>query len=676
MERYKDLKIIVPISLDLDWLSKEAIVEEILERYNNYGIKTFCLSAPCGGWRSVGYPSKERYVEFAELFKTVKEDLSDYDIELGWWNTLTLKNGGTFLRLVQDNGEEHPFAGCPYDPVFAKRFSEDIATFAEIANPSFIVTEDDFSVRAAKGCYCKYHLDEFARRMGRYYSREEILAKTREGSAEAIEFNKAWRELLRDSLVELATAVRKEVDKKNPEIPIGYMQPGFSYQEGHATPDVARALAGERHTPFVRFYGTDYGYGDTKRIPNWLYSPLYEKQSIKGDFCFLHESDTFPHTRYFRSGKQMAALMGCVYSMGYDGSTFQTNQLLDDGGEEDAYAKMLKMERTRFTVVSNLSKQCEVRGVELHFDPFFNTFMGGIPSSSSNYSETPKNNFPCWLHAVGKWGLPYSTAEEPVAFLDEFFARYESEEKIKKYLSKTLFIDAEAAKALCERGFGKYLGVEIGAKVTEKHERLAYDLGAREVILEKFRHLNKGAHMPGPYMYSNSGSGDAFEVLVTDEACEVITELYSYDKKLITPLMTRFENELSGKVIVFGITVNSKNHSQSLLNYRRQHLVQHLVSWGADEYVYVKNDPIVFVIQNEAKNEKESGFRAMLTLTNLSEDPIDALLLHLPEHLQGKEYLKLQHNGEWTHLETRKTADGIELCEALSGLGTIYILIK
>ena len=184
--------------------------------------------------------------------------------------------------------------------------------------------------------------------------------------------------------------------------------------------------------------------------------------------------------------------------------------------------------------------------------------MGGIPSSSSNYSETPKNNFPCWLHAVGKWGLPYSTAEEPVAFLDEFFARYESEEKIKKYLSKTLFIDAEAAKALCERGFGKYLGVEIGAKVTEKHERLAYDLGAREVILEKFRHLNKGAHMPGPYMYSNSGSGDAFEVFIRPDLKKPFyVEVQVNADGMIWPLLHKLEPVGSWQVVNSEITDHS-----------------------------------------------------------------------------------------------------------------------
>jgi len=676
MEQYKDLRIIVPISLDLDWLGKEAIIEEILERYENYGIKAFCLAAPCGGWRSVGYPSRERYVQFAELFKAVKEELSEYDIELGWWITLTVKNGGSFTRIVQDNGEEHPFACCPYDPEFIKRFSEDVATFAEIAKPSFIITEDDFSIRAAKGCYCKYHLSEFARRMGKYYSREDIIAKNNEGTPDAIAFVREWREVLKDSLVGMGRAVREELDKKSPEIPMGIMQPGYTYMEGDATYEVARAFAGERHTPFVRFFGTDYGYGDAKKIPSLVYSTLFEKQRIKGDFCFLHESDTYPHTRYYHSGKQMRALMSSVYSFGYDGSTFQTNQLLDDGGEETAYARMLARERNRFTVVSNLARECEIRGVEIHFDPFFNTFFGNIPESSENYRKTPGTVYPCWLHAVSRWSLPYSTREEPVAFWDEYSARGASDETIKKYLSKTLFLDAAAAGALCEKGFASYLGVEVGEPVLKKHERLEYDLGAREIICEKFIYLNKGKHMPSPHMFSVTGNGKAYELRVVDDNCEVISELYSYDKKLITPLMTRFENELGGKIIVFGVTVNNQNHSHSVLNYRRQRLIQHLVSGGSDEYVYAKNDPIIFIIQNEAKDEATSGFGAMLTLSNLGEDDIEALALHLPSRLRGRIYQKLEESGEWTHLDVTETDDGIIINQKLDGLGTMFVLIK
>ncbi len=207
-------------------------MEEILERYNNYDIKAFCLAAPFGGWRGTGYPSKDRYREFAELFLSVKETLKDYEIELGWWIVLTVKNGGGFTPIIKDDRTKHPFACCPSDPEFIQRFSEDVAMFAKIAKPSFIITEDDFSVRAASGCYCDYHLNEFARRMGKHYSREEILEKYQEDTPEAVEFVRTWRTVLKDSLVHFAAAVRRELDKESPEIPMGCMQPGCTFEEG------------------------------------------------------------------------------------------------------------------------------------------------------------------------------------------------------------------------------------------------------------------------------------------------------------------------------------------------------------------------------------------------------------------------------------------------------------
>jgi hypothetical protein len=42
--------------------------------------------------------------------------------------------------------------------------------------------------------------------------------------------------------------------------------------------------------------------------------------------------------------------------------------------------------------------------------------------------------------------------------------------------------------------------------------------------------------------------------------------------------MTRFENELSGRVVVMGMTVKG-NLSQSLFNYRRKRLFEEMLLW-------------------------------------------------------------------------------------------------
>ena len=133
-----ELFTVVPIGIDdYDYFDKEKIIEVILEMYNDYGIKCFGLCCPNKGFRSVGYPSKEYYAEIAKNFKEIKEELNDYkDIILGWWNILTIKNGGSFEPIVKANGQEHAFSSCPLDPEFIKRFSEDIAMFAAVAKPA------------------------------------------------------------------------------------------------------------------------------------------------------------------------------------------------------------------------------------------------------------------------------------------------------------------------------------------------------------------------------------------------------------------------------------------------------------------------------------------------------------------------------------------------------------
>ena len=662
-----ELFTVVPIGIDdYDYFDKEKIIEVILEMYNDYGIKGFGLCCPNKGFRSVGYPSKEYYAEIAEKFKEIKEELRDYkDIVLGWWNILTIKNGGSFEPIVKANGQEHAFSSCPLDPEFIKRFSEDIAMFAAVAKPAFIITEDDYSMLASSGCYCERHLKEFALRIGKYYTRQEVIENCNAKNNEGIEFIKKWRELRKDSLVELAKAVRKELDKESPEIPMGYMQSGYALPDGDVTESLARAFAGEKHRPFVRFHGTGYGNFDQKDIPSLLYSPLFEKQRMPENFIFLHESDTFPHIRFYRAGKQMRALMSNVFSFGFDGSIFICNQCLDDCTEEKTFAKMYKAEKKRFEAASKISKLCEVRGVELHCDAFYNTLT---PYDGSNY--------PHWTYSIGRFGIPYSSKEEPVVFWDVNNARFSDDETVKKNLSKTIFLDGLSAKVLTERGYGEYLGVNVGESVLDIHKKLGFDLVAREIICEPYAHLSKGRNMHPAHMYSPDGMGTQYNMEVTSPETEVVTELVSFDKNIVIPAMTYFENSLGGKVIVMAMSVVYENKSQALINYRRQRLIQHFITTTSDNYVIAKNEPDIMVVQNEAKNVNEAGFISMLTLTNLCYDDLESLSLVLPTKYRNKTYLKMNPNGEFEPLNTQNTEDGITVLEEFSGLETKYILIK
>ncbi len=661
----KELDIIVPICIDLNWLTKEEIIQEILKHYKSYGFSRFALASPSVGYRSTGYPSSEVFWKQAELFLSIKNELKEYPIDLGWWIATTFKSGPSplFTRQVDSKGNIHPFSNCPLDINFKKQFAENTALFAEIAKPSFIVTEDDFTIRGAKGCFCEYHLKEFSKKQGRYFSREELVNALEKRTPEAIEIIRNWREVLKESLIGMAQALRKEIDIKSPEIPIGYNQAGGVDYDGAGTEEIARALAGPRHTPFSRLYGSFYGGFKTKELPRCLYHSLFSKQHINGDFAFYHETDTFPHTRHFSSGSQMRAMMGAVYSFGFDGSIFHSLGLLDNPDEETAYAKMFSKERVRFNTINTLAKKCDLVGVNIDYDPFWNTVDATISPS-----------IPLWANIIGRFAIPYTTLSSRVSFWDERQAKYCDDETIMEALSNGLFLDADAAKALCKRGFGKYLGVDIGDDILLGNN-IIYDLGAREVICEKFVHENSGRCMHSAHMLAAGGNGKLLKMSVTDDNCEVISEFYTYDKKTVLPAMTRFENSLGGKIVVMGITLHH-NNSQSLINYRRQRLIQDLLVWCSDDFAFVKDAPDVYTIMNEAKDKDTDGFSGMLTVINLCEDDLEEVKIHLPKKWQMMSSLKtVNENGELVKCRYTREFDDIILKHNLNYLSPLYLII-
>ena len=654
------LDIMIPVSLDLDWPTREEIVASIIEQNEKYGFKKFLLAAPGVGWRSKPYPDTRVFERFALLYREVADELSGRDITLGWWDTLTVKSGSheDLQPIVKADGTDHPFANCPIDEKFRMRFAKNVAAFARIAKPSVIYFEDDYSINAAAGgygCFCPLHLSEFARREGRTYTREQLLSIFGERDTESLAIQRRYRELMRDSLVGLSEAIRRELDLKSPEIPIGLNQAGSSDLDGNMTAAVCSALAGKRHIPESRIYGAFYCGGELKGIPKRLYHAIYSREHIEGEFKFYHESDTFPHTRFFSSAKQMKAFMAIAYSSGFIGSLFQTQQLLDDPNEENAYGEMFLSERDRFNALATDVALCERRGVSLPYDPFYNTIDGLMRDSD-----------PYWCRVLDMFGIPYTTREAGVTFIDSRQARYSTDDEIIRYLSGGVFLDGDAAHELCRRGFGKYIGVEVGGDVAEG--KTVYDLGAREVISPPFDSLSKGKNMPIAHMFCSGGNGILRKLTPIDESVEVISRAYTFDKKCLTVAMTRFENELSGRVVVMGMTVRG-NLSQSLFNYRRKRLFEEMLLWCSEDIPFVRREPAVHMIYNRPR--EDADFDAILTLINLGDDTLASLELYLPESLRMRDILSLDRDGRWKELSYTRSDDGItvnaplELCEPL-----------
>lgn len=661
----KEIEIFIPVALDLDWPTADSVIECIKEQNERYGFENFFLACPGGGWRSKGHPEMADFDRMADLFNEVKRGLADTGVTLGWWNTLTVKSGmhESFTRIVESDGKTHPFASCPLCESFKVRFAEDIAYFAAKTKPASIIFEDDYSIGTAAGpfgCLCDAHIAEFSRREGRAYTREELVLEFEKRDEESLALQKRYSALMRDTMVALSEAVRREVDKESPEIPIGVMQSGGSDFDGDSVEAIARALAGENHTPFSRLYGAYYGGGDLKGIPKKAYHSIYSKEHIGENFKFISEADTFPHTRFFASARQMKAFMGISYSSGFAGSTFQTQQLLDDPNEESAYGKMFSCERERFASLAEKASRCERFGVSLPYDPFYNTVDGGM-----------KDSEPHWCRTLDLFGIPYTTNKAKVTFLDERLAKYLPDSEIKEYLSGGLFLDGGAARELYNRGFGKYIGVSVGENIAKGY--LGYDLGAREVIKPPFDGFSRGKNMPIAHMYAPKGNGKLLELTVTDSKTEVISEAYTFDRNFISAAMTRFENSLGGRVVVMGMTVKG-NMSQSLFNYRRMRLIEELIKWCGGDVPIVRGEPNVHLIFNRASEGED--FTHLLTAINLGDDALDSISVYLPEDMRKKRIFHLAEDGEWKETDYVITGDTAEIKLKADTCEPIYLLFE
>ncbi|MBQ9544038.1 MAG: hypothetical protein IJV00_02790 [Clostridia bacterium] len=607
-------EVIIPINLDANRTSRADAARVIRRQHDRFGFASFCLCLPVGGRRNTGYPPREYFSEKAELFKELKKELSPEGIRLGWCNCLTIKSGDSegFEKIVKQDGSLHPFANCPLGETFRKRFTEDTALFCETAEPEFVFFEDDFSLSAADGCFCEKHIKLFCERFGTEISREELVLILNRRETRDVETIRKWREFTKDTLVDFSRAIREKVDEKTPRIPIGLWQSGCDVLDGCCTEDVCRALAGKNNVPFARLAGSDYSGLKANSIPRILYHAVGFKQHVKDFLCYA-EADAFPHTRFFTSAKSIVALTGTAYSCGFDGAVLHTLQQLDDPDEDEGFSREYARERKRFDPLCSLVKNCRIKGVQIPYDPF--------AYSLNDRWHAP----PLWTESVSRFGIPFTTQEAPVRFWDAAAALRFDGEQIIRALSGGLFLDGNAAKILCDRGYGKYLGVRVGEDVS-KNRKLRFDLAAREIICEGFTKEDRKRNMFTAWMYSPGGNGIARELV--SEGAKAVTGIYDCENRFITNGMTFFKNSLGGSVVVMGMTLEN-NRSGSLFNYRRKRIIQTLMKRCADFVFYECEAPDVSVVENEASDGAD--FRELITVTNLCGDTLGRIVLHVPE---------------------------------------------
>ncbi len=609
---------LIPIQIFPD-LEKQ-MLSYIIDLRKRYGYRRFLIIGPSKEFRYTGFPEKRVFIELGELILHYKSLLAPHDIEIGWWCTTTIRIGkGNFQSIIKLDGLTAQEACCPLDPEYKETFSDYVATVVQIAQPFWINFEDDFHMN--HGCYCPHHLEEFAKKEKRYYSREELQTILNAKTPESNRLRHAYGELNRDSLALLAASVREKVDQLAPETRLCLCQSGSSERDGNFTEAVTLAFAGKTR-PVVRLAGSSYFSDSAQDIPKTIFSCLYFRQHLPSNFELLHESDTFPHTRFFMSGSKLKSLITAAYAYGLDDSLLYVNQYLENPLEEEGYRNMFLKESKRFSALKLAVQGCRIDGCEIFRKP----------GTSSN-----------WVHITGRLGIPHTSVEGKVKLISGDIVEHLTKEEIKKLLQGNVFLDGHAAYLLSKKGFSKL----IGATVSTREETIL------PPFYEGVRNPDNYAEINNRLMYNyawafNSSNKDSFYQIKSLFGAEVITDFLNTRNQPLYPAMIRFENDLGGRVAVMAFNLNDSyifSRSISIFNYVKKELIRQTIEWLGNKPlpVFVKHMPNAFCIFSRS----ESNDYAVVVITSLSSDTFDSFSLDLaPEWIESK-FEILDSNGVW-----------------------------
>lgn len=613
---------------------EEKIISQMIEMRTKYGFRRFLILAPDKTVRFSGFPGSKVFSDIGEFILRLKKSLIPYDIEVGWECSATIKQGPgvPYQYLTGLDGRVSEISFCPLDPDFREVLSNNVATVISIAKPFIVSIEDDYTLRhAGFGCFCPLHLAEFSERQKVNYSREKLYDIFSEVTPESIRLRRAWAELSRDSLESLASYIRQKVDKVAPETRFLLCQPGSADTEGDMTEAVTRALAGKTR-PAVRLYGTNYGHDNAENLPETIFHALYGSQHLPVDFELYHESDTFPHTRFFMSAAKIKSLMAAAFAYGIDDSRFHPIQNTDNLMEDTGYADMYTREIKRFDALKNAVKECRVEGCEIVYDPFEHIVDAYGKGGNRRYA---------WANVTGRLGIPHTSSGGKVKMVSGNTIELMSDDAINELLSGGVFLDGKAALSLCKKGFKDLIGADV---LPGSQPKFLYE-GLRDTA--DFKDVT-GKIMYNFLIFVVATEGGAYVELKPLNNAKIITDFLDGNEKPITPGMMLYENKLGGRVAITAYDLNN-NSSSAVINYKKKEIIRQTIEWLGNEPlpVFVKNAPNIFCVFNRSI----SNDYAIVVTTSLCSDPFDSISLEVAPEWLNSRFELLGVNGTWDKIK-------------------------
>lgn len=552
----------------------------------------------------------ERFIAFRKVYKGDTSRLgilAQATIGHGW----TPNEASKYQKIICLDGTP-AYQMCPLDPAFQDYIRDAFRHLATL-RPAFFMIDDDFRLLTGRnGCFCPLHLSEIGRRLGREFTREELVDILRKDADAAREYDA----VLLDSLIRLAGVIRDAIDAKDPSIPGSFCACYGDIR--HAGP-LARRLAGAHNPPIVRINNARYLTPEMRTFPVRMYHGAAQIAGLDPDITILAETDTCPHNRYSTGANLMHAhYTGSILEGCHGAKHWLTRTHAFQPASGAAYRAILTQYcgfyQTLFQAVRESAPAACVAAA-LPSVPVFNSAPDHGNSGGSIRT---------WGAVMGALGLPCNYARMPnlPAMMTGEDVQLFPDEDLRLLLKEGLLLDGTAAEALSRRGFAGEIGVraEPWTGPTVSAERWGVIVLRGDARYSRLEPLSASTRIHSTLLHRKSGVSEAFSEL--------------------GPAVTLFENDSGGRVAVLAASCGTGNSlSAPGLSFYDEDRKRELV----DLLGFVCGGPIPFYYPGDAevylKLRRFADGRYLVALFNLGHDPLDVIPLTSPSVITASEMI-------------------------------------
>jgi hypothetical protein len=270
-----------------------------------------------------------------------------------------------------------------------------------------------------------------------------------------------------------------------------------------------------------------------------------------------------------------------------------------------------------------------------------------------------------WTYHENKWalnvferlGLPFyfSNKADKVTFWEDRITQDMTDEQIQSAFSGSVFMTADVANDLINRGYGELLGVRV----------------------EEWSGPNISGEVYGNYSFKSTAQKNAMQIIITDESVETLSHCYrnvsGKDKEILFPAVTVKEREGGKLSVVYCGSPNAQHNYEegfAFLNETRREQFIKLLKRADGLPVYCETDMELCFRAGYI----EDG-RLLCVAFNLGFDPLDLLAIHIES--EPKSITMLGKDGKETPVDFRHVdGDLYSISQKVEPMYPIVLLIK